>query len=405
MRSKAKTLLTLPQFADSGLLDKWHLGGFCVYDDSCKCERELYPEHAWQGKRVSRQEISNAISQAETLIAYQLAYWPAPKAITAEVHDYPVSDGAPGMLTVNRRAFKSIKPLWDNVLKIGTYVETLLDDAAVVTLGAGNDRYSISITLPSQPEAGDEYAVYFTEADRRNEPLDEWEIRGFNTSVALVGSDYILTITGDAYWLLASSFRFMRKAECADPDDADSFVTTVEVYRRVFDTSLQATLIWHKRGCDGNECIEERRAACVELDGSPRYPMFRVKPATWNAGSGEWDMYPVHYPPAKVEFNYVSGAPLVAGLMDRSLATAVFNLAASLLEATAPYCECDKRGGDRLTVLREYERTQVATRDAIQTIVEFNDRVMATKEQLNNTWGGRLGAIRAWQIIQAIERL
>lgn len=404
MRSKSQTLLTLPEFADCGLLDPWHMAGFCVFEGKCDCARHIFPEHAWQGKWLSRAEVSKAIQQAEVMIAHELGYWPAPYAIVAEGHNYPTSASAPGMLTVKGSQYKSLKPAWGKVQQLGKVVETLVAPDAAVTLDAGKLRYRLNVALPGQPPEGAAWALYVSEEDRRGEPREAWEIRGFTASVHEEAGGYLLDIEGDAYWLLASDYRFARKVACANPDEAGSYLTTLEVWQRMVDETQQATLIWYKTDCYGQRCKEQRRAGCIELDGAPEYPLFRVKPAEWDTDAGRWKPYFIRRAPDRVEFHYIAGQPREHGRMHRPLAQAVFALAASMLRTDAAWCECDRPASTLLRELRDFERTTIATRDSNNVEIEYDERVMATRSQVDSPWGGRLGAVQAWRTIQAIKQ-
>src|SRR5690242_6069675 len=94
MRSLHNNLISIEQFAELALLDQFAVGGWCIMptDSGCKCERETYFEFMYQGKYLSRQEISLVIEKAEQMIADELGYWTAPKSFLNEVHKYPQPD-------------------------------------------------------------------------------------------------------------------------------------------------------------------------------------------------------------------------------------------------------------------------------------------------------------------------
>lgn len=402
MRSKSRTLLSLPQWADSGLMDVWHMAGFCPEYDDCTCDGRTYPEHTWQGKWLSRQEISKAIATAEAMIARELGWWPAPKAIEAEQHDYPVSGLAPGMMATKGDAYKAIAPRWAYPRALGVYAEEAVEAHVPVTYDADFIRYNVTFTVPQLPMPDADWQLYLTADDRRDEPRDEWLIQ--HTQVRIIEDDgaWQVTLSGDAYWLLGADYRFRRKIRCAPTNKQASYVTQVDVYQRRVVPAQAATLIWFGTGCDGQRCTEQRRPACVDMDGSPRKPLFRVRPAQWQ--DGQWRPYNVTKPPDKVEFNYIAGASLDGKRMRDEYAQMVFNLSASLLESDAAYCECDRRPHDRLARLRDVEKTRIATYDGAQSAaLEYDDKILAQREHLISPWGGRLGAVRAWAAAQSIK--
>ena len=140
MYGRFNNLMSIAQFAEVALLDPWHVAGFCVGDGAnCDCRNQVYPEFPYQAKTLSRAEIAQAIAQAEQMIASELGYWPAPKAIQGEAHEYPQGQRsrtpyssprpyyAPSMFTTDGKTFKSVTTTWSLIQSVGTYVDTDLD--------------------------------------------------------------------------------------------------------------------------------------------------------------------------------------------------------------------------------------------------------------------------------------
>lgn len=91
-RASIATLLSLDRWAQIIGINPAHFNG--AYSDTIMPQTEACQEtwfqHAWQANdRVSREDVAQAIMEVEQDIARVVGYWPAPKWIVEEVHDYP----------------------------------------------------------------------------------------------------------------------------------------------------------------------------------------------------------------------------------------------------------------------------------------------------------------------------
>src|SRR4030042_76740 len=89
-RAETPTLLGLERYAKIMGLDPLHFaGGFSPRRPAGSCN-SIWMQYDWQdGNKVSRDQLSRLIAQAEEDIADHLGYWPAPVWVSAEWQMYP----------------------------------------------------------------------------------------------------------------------------------------------------------------------------------------------------------------------------------------------------------------------------------------------------------------------------
>ena len=91
-RASIPTLLSLNYYAQIMGINPMHFAGATTDDyfplrNTCA---DLWVQESWQfADMVSRESLAQEIDQAETAIANELGWWPAPKWIVQEVHRYP----------------------------------------------------------------------------------------------------------------------------------------------------------------------------------------------------------------------------------------------------------------------------------------------------------------------------
>ena len=411
MNSRETNLMSISQFAELAMMDKFHVAGWCIVPESkCDCAKNTHPEDMFQNKWLSRREISQAIMRAEQMIADELGYWTAPKTITNEKHGYPRMDWGRSykqtvglsrntMVTRDGKDYKSITTDWGYIQGVGTIVETQLNDTIDVEMDETCSIFTASITLPDTPTGLEEYHVFFHEDDRYlSEPKEQWELRDLTFTV----DGTTLNITGGAYLLMQPSKRMGRKWECLELTD-QNIVDKLEVWEFNLDITQHGSLQWGKRPCvSPTGCNDvEIKDACFVRDDTETYPILRPSPRSYNETTLVWDSYDVTTAPDYVVVNYVAGVPLVNGKVDNRYAVPTFLLAASLLEGDVPECGCTGVT-DRLKKYNSIETIRMKELDFDQSVA-YSDKVLATKNHLNSRWGGRYGAVQAWQQIQSIK--
>lgn len=425
MRSLFNNLMSIEQFAELALLDKWHVAGYCVgeAEAGCNCDNMgTYTELAFQGKTLSRAEISQAIEEAENLIAQVLGYYPAPKAFVAEVHQYPQQDigrsykqsrplSRNTLTTRDGKDYKSVQLHWGFLQGLGLQVDESLGETDSLTMAAGNQSFTATLTFtPSTALTGDEeYLVYFAESDLpEDDAYTAWQVRDVRCTVADAGGgDYTLTIRGGGYLLMPPAKRFepYRRWRCLDDATAGNFVTKLQVYIRRLDSTQQGSLQWGKDPCtSANGCNDVTvRGLCLQRDDKPLAPVVRPMPMNYNTDLSEWQTYQPNTAPDWVVANYVAGVPRVNGKVDPLYAKPIMYLAASLLVTDAANCGCMGLE-DRLKQFHDVEKTTVKEQDlAMPNLTAKSERVLAQKKHLEGLWGAHYGAVKAWNLVQSIK--
>ena len=218
-------------------------------------------EYSWQqADQLGRNDIRQAIINAEKILFDNLSYWPAP-VYSSTVLPWPryinVRLQRMGRMDARGGWIPVILPE-SQIQNIGIKAYTELDDAAALTYtdqdGDGLlDTFTCS--APTTVTDPDEIAIYFQTADRLVEDnwlSDRWRIEPVNVSF-LMGT---VTITGKR-WLCVKPVLYEDKDHYPiDPTVNANFITHVMIYRRytnqnglVSTTDSQAALIWETKPC------------------------------------------------------------------------------------------------------------------------------------------------------------
>lgn len=410
MRSKVENLLTITEFAEIIGLHRWYTAQWGYQNTTGTrfpdrrpqvnvngCEYILYEYHEQDGK-LSRYEISRAINEAEYRYALQVGYWPAPKYFVNEEHQYPGNSDRSkpqgGMYNV-RGELKQIALDWDYLQAVGTKEMTLIDaNAAIVqncaTCSAVFREFEVVVTVPAGTLAS-EIAVFYTEADRQYEPLEEWQIRPLRISV--VGTT--ATIRGNSF-LLANPVETLEHApQPLVVEEPTHYVTEVEVWRVTTDANDTGSFYWNEN------CSAEVDLACygigsgrdsyvipqrVVLDGDVRVPVSEGCRIVCGGTQG----------PKNVYVNYLAGYPRQTnGRMDYHKAQHISWLTAAYVACKPCGCGCGKNG-EKQDLLSWWS--------SIPAIGEEMDRLAVTHEDLNNPFGPKRGAIKVWRDVKEIRK-
>lgn len=338
-RASVETLLPLDSFPRVMGISPWDFNQFKYPNPkSAQCNDVLF-QFPYQKDRLSREEIAQAIADAEQMLADELGYWPAPKYFTGEEVQYrhawrPATGHAPPRI---------VKTKWGHIVSGGVFKRTEIGTITGTDLTAADtdnddvkDTFTAIITDPAIGNITDpnEIALYFVDADRLGEPLDEtWRIRP--VTVALNGNQ--ATIKGHRTLLIKPILTSGVKVAALDASADGNYVTSVLCCRAYTDStysstsSLQGEAVWNNTpGCTGPNCGNTKRPLCIENRD------FRVGKIdlSFRAGcpSGK---------PDRVEVNYLAGLALDAnGQMQPEMARVVCYLAVSMLKHEK--CGCDE---------------------------------------------------------------
>lgn len=399
MRANTPTLLSLDEFANIIGMHPFYANQFGTNIPARSrgaCQSVLYQDIWQDSENISREEIAQAIALAEQQFFELAGYWPAPKYIEIERHDYPKyydKRYVNSYLQPDWR-YKSIKANSGYIQSVGTELLTLIDDTVAVTAqDYDNDGFDESFSATVAVTAGTDpstLAVFFSSADRPvDAELQNWEIRPL--SISVVGA--VATIIGGRYLLTVPNLELEYEPQPLDAVDNTNYVTDIAVYYRTTDTSDTGSLIWEQvlLGCtDGvSPCDVVVDTACWiarDKDSGWLAPV----PATWDADLESFvsscpDI--AWRPPDRVTVNYLAGYPRQTnGKMENTRARIVTLLAINHL----PNRKC---GCDRVDVRLEYWR---------QYPSDGQGNVFITPEQANNPLGSSRGLLEAWKLLYPI---
>lgn len=343
MRCDVPTLLTLLEFTE---FVQWNPYPFSqINRDSnnnlifgtrdSKCNRcsfnSAYQQHEW----LSRNEVGEAILQAEELFFSLTGYHPAPKFITQETVQVtrPSEQFQWQGWATPRGEYKAIRTHSKYVQSVGTEVLTYVADSAVTLSdsdGDGiNDRFTVTQAMPAGTVAG-EVAVFFITLDRLGRPLDIMEIKPIVVSMSGVTA----TITGNSYQLVLPSYQYAAVPSELAYDDASIYATQLAVYRRTIDTTDTGQLIWDTAYCPSPPCQYVASTACFGIRDA-LMGWIVPQPASYDADLAQ---FVANYPneanraPDRVKVNYYAGYPRQDnGRMDRLHARIISLIAIGLL--------------------------------------------------------------------------
>lgn len=353
---------------------------------NAQCAHAFF-QYSWQQDFLSRQEVGEAIQKAEQALAEFMLFWPAPKAIYAEVVQFPQPHERYlfGAGTTKRFQKKPIQLDWSKVQTGGQYVATDLGAQAIVYSDANSDGIldTFTVTFATTITDPNQLALYFTPADRDNATFDAtWRIRPVKVSVS--GGN--ATIKGGRWLCIKPDLQSAYGAQNLDVTVAGNFVTTLQAYSLVVDTSTansaQGVAVWENfpdNDCagSGTPCVSEVWPICLDL----KNPDMGLVTADYWLNGGNTPSSPRE--PDRLTINYIAGYPRQAdGRMDRTMADMVAHLATAWLPV-------DKCGCERSSRIVHWWRSFPS--DGVDT------RSITQKEVDDNPFGPTMGALYAWQ--------
>lgn len=409
-RARRRTLLPLDTWASKIGLDPRHFNqviSTAVPNTSCS---KVWKQYAWQeAGQISREDVANAIYQAERVLERELHFkllpdWEVDERLEVnqpaivEVLNIGLLDarGFPMSVTLNKGQF----------ISGGIEGKTLIEAAAGVTYtDADGDGYfeTATVTVATTVTNPEEIAVYFPGEDGS----DRWEVKPLQNplnrerSVTIAGG--VATIIMAREQLVDPDLWSANNPTAVDGEDNASFLSTVDVFRHFNDIAQQVTLMWTPHGsfcdCGSSTCVtcaHSLQAGCL-LAKDYRKSEVRYQPANFDATAQTFSAAApaVGRNPNNVRAWYYAGlrdmsadAPNLE--MDDMWATVVAHLSLTFLQR--PLCACDNVEA-LATMMREDLAAEVAV-DAGSASFQLND------EQLGNPFGTQRGAVMAWRQIR-----
>lgn len=368
--ARTYTHLSIDEWAAQLQISPWDINQFKYPGTkSAQCQDVIY-QYGWQKDHLSREEIAQAIADAERMIADALMYWPAPHYEIAESVTYPRPHQPElfGFAGTPRGEWKSATAQWHRIISGGVQNRTLIGTiggASLDKFDLDNDgvfeTFTATITDAAIGTISDPYelALYFVEADRHGEPLDEtWRIRPLRVYI----SGNTVTFTGHRTLLAKPAQEWAVDAAPRTASDDANYVAEVECWRTFTDTSATAALPYQGvaewktiPGCtDG--CTFAIRQLCMN---EQKYSQGQFYADFGNAC--DWP-FPTREPD-RLAINYVSGIPLINGRMNKFYAEIVAKLSVSLLANEKCGCERTNRILEKLRapVLKFQDKSADAT--------------------------------------------
>jgi hypothetical protein len=348
-RCTTKTGLPLDTWAAILGISPWEFNQ-CSYPftKSAQCSDVIF-QFPWQKDHLSREEIGEAIAEAEAMLAQELLYWPYPRYTIGEVVAYPRphQPNLFGYAGDIRGDLKTVQLKNHMVITGGAMNRTFIGQIAGADLtkidNDGDGVYETFQAVITDAAVGlldDPYelALYFSAGNRHGERLDEtWRIRPLTISI----TGNTATITGHRTLLINPQIEYAANAEKLNPATDANYVVTVECYRVFTDTTAtaaqpyQGVAEWKTNPyCnDRDGCTYEGRELCLGMEASGTGHVW--------ADFGEPCVWPYEdRDPDRLRVNYLAGVPLVDGRIEGELARMTTYLSVSLLANEK--CGCDR---------------------------------------------------------------
>lgn len=390
-RASTPTLLPLDSYARIMGIDPRHFNGVVteLWPASASCAAIWY-QYAWQNvDAVSREDLAEAIQQAEADMAKELGFFLAPSWVEEERQRWTFSIPseirfAQHVGLTQRMMRKSIRADWGKIISGG--IRGL--DPIVVPTGVGqtwvwsdedgdgeNDTLTIGTIAFGTVTDPAEVAVYFAghDADER------YRIRPIAVDIA--GGEIVIS-----RWLLVDPVLWEGQQGEIDGLDDSNFVASVDIYRLYNDPSQQAQFEWEplpEEECD-YACGYWYQSACLGLRDRRR-ALLVPYPGTYDVATDQFsqDIFARDREPDRVTFWYLSGEELDGHYeMTRFWQRAVAYYATALLHRQVCGCEALERLVGLWREPPDLEKEH------------WPDRA------LSNPFGPQRGAVFAWDKVQ-----
>lgn len=349
-RASTHTLLPLDSWAAILGISPWEFNGMTYpAPKSTQC-KSIFQQFQWQQDHLSREEVAQAIADAEQMLADELLYWPAPKYFVDRVVDYPrpARRDVYGFGGTPRGEPKSIQLPWHQVISGGMFNRTLIGTiitADIVASDKDSDGVKETFTATITDAAigtitdANELALYFVSADRHGEGISEtWRVRPVRVSI----SGNTATFIGHRTLLVKPAPEFGVSPSDLDASVDANFVTSLECYRAFTNTAstddapYQGVAMWNNDPGCSQGCTFSIKALCL---GQFQNEQGRV---TASFGSAcDWP-FPTREPD-RLQVNFYAGLALENGQMQREMAKCVAYLSTSLLANEKCGCEQSNR--------------------------------------------------------------
>lgn len=399
-RANTVTKLSLDEYARLMGLNPLHFNGVVINEmQRTPCDTAWY-QYPWQKGGTSREEIAEAIEQAESMIELQLRSRLLP---TWQVDERVLTARGPRPELVRigstdlRGYRQTVRAGWGRFISGGIRKATLVQAAAPIVYdntvlpATYNNRATVTVAVP-QGTAPCSVCVYYP----GHAGAEAWRIRPVVVDV----TGLVATITFRRQQAVAEALLESMDV-AADSNqrlaigsvDA-SFLTAVDVYTVVNDPSTQASLLWAPPGVDCSSddlSAFSTQTAALMLASDPALSVLSYIPAEWDAATSKYTgVYPASWnEPDQIRLYYLAGleAQGVACSrweMDPAWAYTVAVLASALL--SKPPCGCQTEVFGRW-------QTDLAFVGGAEQISKYD----VSRADLDCPFGTRLGQVYAYR--------
>jgi len=404
-RATTPTWLSLDRWAQILGINPLHFSQlFSSVIPASNCS-DAWTQFAYQNPNyTSREDIAQAIRDAEMKIASELGYFLLPDWVVDERRQ-TVRPARPELFSrssVNVRGLaKSIETDWGYVISGGQRAQVLIDDSVAVTVsdvdGDGYDERAVATVATAVTSPCEIRAFLPGQAGSF-----AYEIRPITVTIAAG----VATITFNRWQLVIPELQDRLDAEQPDQridGDADaSYETTIDVYRVWNDPQSQANLLWEREpsgcsNCNGSGCAEcsfSTQTGCLAVRNE-RLGELTYRPATWDSVDEQFDTaeFAVCRDPEQLRVWYYAGwqstdprvsCPRVQ--LDPYWEKAIVYLSAALLDREL--CSCNN-----VEKFVEHWRE-----DLSRTGSEVSYQI--SEADLLNPFGPSRGGVYAWRQVQ-----
>ncbi len=406
-RAETLTKLPLDRWAQLMGINPMHFNGVFHPSNPPTVCAQPWLQHSFQtADRVSREDIANAIAQAEADIEKELNFRLQP---TWEIDEWnpTVRPNDPRFHNLSNTDLRGFGPVtkvrWGYFVTGGIRAKELSQAGVSIAYSDNDgDGYDETATITTAVTFTDpcEVALFYPVAGPVTDAGDDrWRIRPIRVSIAAG----IATITCSTHQLVDAE----RQSALIPPADdshlrgvdgsvAANFLANIDVYRGYNDPQQQVQFLWEPKGCTGcagagcNVCSYSVQNGCLLIRGDPRNSNIVYRPATWNQTDLDFDTaaWSVKREPDLVRVWYY------AGWRDRSLGCPTYDMdpryeravayyAAALLDR--PICECNN-----VQAWVEQWRMDMAKNPSGGGTFQNSESV------LRNPFGTTKGAVFAW---------
>lgn len=379
-RALPRTSLSIQRFAEIVNYSPMLMHQVYVPDlqDASSCSDPVL-QYTWQpraGGRPGRQEIYDAIQQAEGRIETVLGFAVLPKWYNDTISRvYSDAYGRVGMRAGHGYVVEGGVEAW-SLIAAGAGITYSDED------GDGYDE-TASVSVATTVTDPNRISVYYPSTN--HDP--GWEIRPLYVSIG----DGVAQIRFDRHLAVVQTLVESLDAEGVLGTNDANFLTTVDVYAHYTDSSAMAIATWPQGSCGGSAL----QTGYIGIQDG-RNGLLRMTPALWNGT--EWQAGCTPYgTPDSVAVSYRAGymSDSVARPMcdiDPDLERAVVYLAVSYLDREWASCEY-------IHNLQAHWREDLAARQSSQSgSLSFQ----VNRQVLDNPFGTTRAAVFAWRTVQPL---